>query len=535
LTVEKIGGGAQAVESTPLESNTPRRMESFLNTMGQHVSSYINLRLMKQIDTGDRMTDTAIQMIATTVIGALITYMITLYTKGLWKDHYRRFEGLLSTSEYDPLDFDPTFAPEKPQNGKNFLFRSQDFSSNHEHVVTWFYKYHSGKKYKLSNETLNREMIVPAGSTILSNEPLNNVTRRGFVVSGNIPIWRSRDGSYVYITTHDEQASEYLILISDSAMALKECTEHIEKYAEKAAEIMSSDSGSAQKLYEILGDNNREFNGFLSKNKTFDTLFFTQKQQIMGLLQKFKDGCLVPKHLPLENKLGIILHGPPGTGKTGFISALANFLKKDVLLVDMTKIKTQKALNWVLMDANHKIIVFEEFDCMEGVHNRSLEKESGSTRSSETSDPNSAIAMMVMANNKEFAETYKKERAEAKNKLDLGYLLRKIDGLESAEGRVLIATTNHPERIDPALLRPGRFGIQLNLGNATHQMIRDIVGMVYQQAITDEQVSEIPEGVWSPAEILQRGLQYPDTAALLESLKSPPTGWSSETSSVCDV
>lgn len=47
-------------------------------------------------------------------------------------------------------------------------------------------------------------------------------------------------------------------------------------------------------------------------------------------------------------------------------------------------------------------------------------------------------------------------RMSAGGKVSLSTLLNVLDGLASPEGRVLIMTTNHIERLDPALIRPGR-------------------------------------------------------------------------------
>jgi mitochondrial chaperone BCS1 len=46
-------------------------------------------------------------------------------------------------------------------------------------------------------------------------------------------------------------------------------------------------------------------------------------------------------------------------------------------------------------------------------------------------------------------------------------LLNAIDGIRSQEGRILILTTNHKEKLDPALLRPGRCDLQIHLNNAS--------------------------------------------------------------------
>lgn len=159
----------------------------------------------------------------------------------------------------------------------------------------------------------------------------------------------------------------------------------------------------------------------------------------------------------------------------------------------MHKITTRAALDEVLL-SQHKlqnnIIVFEEIDCMSCVQKRDSKNKDESD--AKPNEPAQMYQMMMMMQ-KESNDIVAKRIEESKDAIDLGYLLRRLDGIESQEGRVMIATTNHPENIDPALMRPGRFGIQINLTNCTRIMIREIVGMIYQKTITEEQVADIPE------------------------------------------
>ena len=100
------------------------------------------------------------------------------------------------------------------------------------------------------------------------------------------------------------------------------------------------------------------------------------------------------------------------------------------------------------------------------------------------------------AKNKPNADTHPEQ-------LNLSFLLNLLDGVLETPGRILIITTNHPEHLDKALIRPGRVDIHLQVGNCSAEMIIDILRFFYndntisipdwdyQQAITPAEVNKI--------------------------------------------
>jgi hypothetical protein len=504
-------------------------MEQILQAISQHLISFFNLSLMKLINTGDRMLDTTIQLLFSTIIGGVITGLVTVYTKGLWKDTYNKMRAVFSKTSYDPLEFDPSLAPEKPKNGTMYLYKYLLTDMNV--FYSWFITHHSSKIYtqKLKSSLTFPSPHIKKNIMDLDMIPFENIESTCFDIC--IPIWRHHNGMYVYVKNNND----IYVISSDSGDALNEFGIHYATHKNKMIDITHSKDEvyKVNVLYQINSQIEKEHIGQISENKVFDTLFFTEKKTVLPIITAFKNNTLYPKHLPIDNKLGIILHGPPGTGKTGFISALANYLERNVILVHMSHLKTRKDLDllFAINKATKYIYVFEEFDCTLCTVNRAtvepVTKEHKDYKGyKDDVAQNMAYTMMLMSQkdkSESIVDSFKRERALEDDKLDLAYLLTKLDGIESAEGRIIIATTNYPERIDSALLRPGRFGIQLKLTNCTHEMLVDIIAMVYQydQEKKEDlrmQVEGIDENVWSPAEILQLAITKKSADELLDHL-----------------
>ncbi|KAL7144197.1 hypothetical protein ABFS83_08G242900 [Erythranthe nasuta] len=152
-------------------------------------------------------------------------------------------------------------------------------------------------------------------------------------------------------------------------------------------------------------------------------------------------------------KRGYLLYGPPGTGKSSLIAAMANYLKFDVYDLELSSLYSNSELRRILLcTSNKSILVIEDIDCTAQMHDRERD------RDNTDSDHEDSVG----------------------TKLTLSGLLNFIDGLWSTCGdeRIVVFTTNHKEKLDPALLRPGRMDMHIHMGYCTPQGF-DVLAMNY--------------------------------------------------------
>lgn len=105
-------------------------------------------------------------------------------------------------------------------------------------------------------------------------------------------------------------------------------------------------------------------------------------------------------------------------------------------------------------------------------------------------------------------------------------LLNIIDGAFHKQGRVIIMTTNFPEKLDPALLRPGRCDMEIQLGLASQYQIRRLFENFFETTISKEQEEQLPHAVISPAKvvslfILHRSSPQNAIQAVIEEARNP--------------
>ncbi|KAF8909263.1 P-loop containing nucleoside triphosphate hydrolase protein [Gymnopilus junonius] len=148
---------------------------------------------------------------------------------------------------------------------------------------------------------------------------------------------------------------------------------------------------------------------------------------------------------------GYLLHGVPGSGKTSLIHSLAGELGLDIYVVSLSsKGMSDNTLTTLMGNVPSRcILLLEDLDA---AFTRSVSRDEKSTGA-----PTAATSKEATAT----AET------NDGSTLSLSGLLNSLDGVAAAEGRLLFATTNHIERLDPALSRPGRMDVWVNFTHAT--------------------------------------------------------------------
>ena len=87
------------------------------------------------------------------------------------------------------------------------------------------------------------------------------------------------------------------------------------------------------------------------------------------------------------------------------------------------------------------------------------------------------------------------------SQLSFSGLLNAVDGIAATEGRVLFMTTNHLDRLDPALVRPGRVDMVQHLGLCSREQLRALWRNFYPaaQELAEQFAQQLPENQLSPA------------------------------------
>ena len=268
-----------------------------------------------------------------------------------------------------------------------------------------------------------------------------------------------------------------------------------------------------------------------NSSRTFETIFFEEKEMLLNKIDFFENNKDWYDKEGHPHTLGIGLHGPPGTGKTSIIKCIANHLKRHLIVIPLSKIKTQTQFNKCFFDHEYshknakekigfekKIIVFEDLDCMSDLViertnvNQSKKKDNGEESKAVTKEELlDTIKQGMNPDNCKSDFVSLLEKKEEGDQLTLSFILNVIDGIRETPGRIMIITSNHYDKLDPALIRPGRIDLSLEMKNASVSIIEEIVHHYYGKKIPIAIRKKMRDDVVSPATLIN--LRFKATSA----------------------
>ncbi|KAI9282770.1 P-loop containing nucleoside triphosphate hydrolase protein [Sporodiniella umbellata] len=163
-----------------------------------------------------------------------------------------------------------------------------------------------------------------------------------------------------------------------------------------------------------------------------------QKERILKDIQSFRRREHWYSNRGIPYRRGYLLYGPPGTGKTSLVQSVASKVNMNVAIISLSGSMDDEKFNVMLQEVPHNsILIMEDIDhCV-------------------IRDPSSG-----------------KDNVNAK--ITMSGLLNALDGVAAQEGAMIFMSCNDVNRLQPALLRPGRIDMKMELGYADKAQVRQM-------------------------------------------------------------
>ena len=285
-----------------------------------------------------------------------------------------------------------------------------------------------------------------------------------------------------------------------------------------------------QYLFEYKGSENEDgqtilkYSEYLMEhNKDLNTnIFFENKHRLIKYIQPF---IYDENNIDVENegekqynksgftfKAGLLFYGSPGCGKTSTIKAILKYTKRHGIIINLAKVKTCEELEYLFRNREinkRKLVgkqlcfILEDCDAFEDSIVQSRELQEKHKLNNFTKEELSTINRVVEITKQDIKSSH---TIKPEDKINLCCFLNILDGIIELHGVMIIMTTNYPDKIDTALIRPGRFDFKHEFKKATKKIIVDMLAFRYK--LVDENTIKsvsnslkIHNEVLSPAEI----------------------------------
>jgi len=309
---------------------------------------------------------------------------------------------------------------------------------------------------------------------------LNEVSSQHTLSFGNGSHFIWYHGRPIYITKvqHYENAEGIKEMVTISTIGIT--SKFIERLYKEIVDI----ANNTDSLKLFITEENRYWEDSFRNKKNLDYFVFKRKHEILKNLRMFFSKKEWYLERGLTHKKGILLSGPPGTGKSTFASIIASELNLNLYYLNLSNPDTINVLDSLISDVKeNSVILLEDIDCL------------FMTKSRESIETNDSLST----------------------------LLNVLDGVTSPSGVVYILTTNYIDRIDKAIIRPGRIDMNIEMNYFDYDDLYEMMCNYYDIEHFNDFYKVFNKIDWknlSPASLQNMFIHFPEPQDLVNEIEN---------------
>jgi ATP-dependent 26S proteasome regulatory subunit len=296
----------------------------------------------------------------------------------------------------------------------------------------------------------------------------------------------------------DRKKENYKIILTTSLLE-KDKSDILDNFINHCVDNYIKNMTNTIWKQEIYTNIDNQWTKSVSNNyRKLDTIILKNnlKKDIQSDIELFLNSEEWYKDRDIPYTRGYLFYGHPGTGKSTMIKGVSLFCKRHIHYrhihyLSLSNINSDEQLLSLMKDINYSetILVIEDIDA-------------------------TINAVLKRKNNEKEKNSKKKKDKQENTEITLAGLLNCIDGLFNVHGRILIMTSNHPEVLDEALIRPGRIDGKYFFDNCDVNQITNLYKMFFGDSPNQKDLENLKSSNYSPAHITSVFLRYRNNPSL---------------------